>query len=257
MNLLRPAERHLKGLGIQKPSQIDIEAIAYDAGAIIKYRQLAGCEARILGVGDKAVITVDKRAIPSRRRFSAAHELGHWHHHRGRSFICRKDDIGNPKLLPTHPERVADEYAADLLMPQYLFGPIANELKKCSFKSVDALREEFQTSVTATAIRLVDLGPEPAMLICHTHKGRAWFRRPECIPTRWFPQDELDADSYAFDVLNGRDKESRRVLIGADAWFDRWFASKYQIYEESRQISDGEILTLIVFKDEAMLDDEE
>lgn len=256
MSELRPAERLLKELGIRKPSQIDLEAIAFYTGALVKYRPLNGCEARILGVGDNAIITVDDRTIPARQRFSTAHELGHWHHHRGRSFICRQDDIGNPRRLPTDPERVADGYAADLLMPRYLFEPMANETGKCSFKVVDELRNEFKTSITATAIRLAEFGPEPAILVCHTRKGR-WFHRPNRIPDRWFPQDELDADSYAFEVLYGQEKSSRRVLMGAEAWFDRWFAKKYQIYEETRQITDGEILTFLILKDDAMLDDEE
>ena len=45
--------------------------------------------------------------------------------------------------------------------------------------------------------------------------------------------------------------------MGAEAWFDSWFAKKYQLYEETRQITDGKILTILVFKDEAMLDEEE
>lgn len=257
MSTLRPAERHLKELGIRKPSQINLEAIAFHAGALVKYRPLNGCEARILGVGDKAVITVDNRTIPARQRFSTAHELGHWHHHRGRSSVCRQDDIGNPRRFPSDPERVADSYAADLLMPPYLFEPIANKAGKCNFKVVDDLRGEFKTSITATAIRLVEYGPEPAILVCHTQKGREWFRRPDHIPERWFPQKELDADSYAIDVLYGKDDGSRRRLMDAEAWFDSWFAKKYQLYEETRQITDGKILTILVFKDEAMLDEEE
>ena len=255
MNRLSRAEDLLKDLGVTTAGDIDIEAIAYHVGAFIKYRPLDGCEGRIVGTDDRAVITVNSRAIPTRRRFSAAHELGHWHHHRGRSLVCRSDDIGNPTKGPMSPERVPDGYAADLLMPHYLFAPMANQIGETTFRAVEDLRQEFNTSITATAIRLVEYGSEPAMLVCHTANGRRWFYRPCHIPGKWFPQDQLDADSYAMDVLHGKEERSRRVLIGADAWFDWWDAQKYELYEETCRIIDNEILTLLVFKDEDMLDD--
>ena len=84
MNSLAPAEQLLQTLGVTDPRDIDLEAIAFDQGAVVKYRPLDGCEARIIGYGDRAMITVDNRRRPSRVRFSTAHEIGHWHRHRGR-----------------------------------------------------------------------------------------------------------------------------------------------------------------------------
>lgn len=254
MNRLAPAEDLLQSLGITEPGDIDLEAIAYDQGAVIKYRPLDGCEARIFGSGDRAIITVDNRKLPARQRFSAAHELGHWYHHRGRA-VCQPDDIGNPQRNLFHPERVADSYAVDLLMPRYLFVPRANALGRTTYEAVESLAAEFRTSKTATAIRLIELGPEPAMLLCHGPEGRKWFSRPENIPKHWFPRDELDVDSYALDVLQGDERRTRRILIGADAWFDRYGADRLEIYEQSFKVSDDEILTILIFKDEEMLED--
>lgn len=77
MTILAPAERLLRGLGITEPQEIDVEAIAWELGARIKYRPLDNCEARIIGKGDRAIITVNSRSWPRRQRFSVAHELGH------------------------------------------------------------------------------------------------------------------------------------------------------------------------------------
>lgn len=255
MNRLRPAEQLLQSLGITDPRDIDLEAIAFDQGAIVKHRPLNGCEARILGYGDRAVITVDNRHLKSRVRFSTAHELGHWHNHRGRSLMCRSEDIGNPGHSPIHPERVADSYAADLLLPRYLFVPRANALGKATFEALDKLKDDFLTSITATAIRLVEYGPEPAMLVCHGQLGRKWFNRPRHIPERWFPRKDLDADSYAFEVLHGDLTRSRRALMSADAWFDHRGADRFELYEQTLKISEEEILTLLTFKDEEMMND--
>jgi hypothetical protein len=43
--------------------------------------------------------------------------------------------------------------------------------------------------------------------------------------------------------------------IGADAWFDRPEAARYEVHEQSTRISADEILTLVLIGDEAMLED--
>ena len=57
-------------LGIERPEQIDPELIAWENGALVKYRPLDRCEAIIVGTQRRAIITVNSRAIPTRRRFS-------------------------------------------------------------------------------------------------------------------------------------------------------------------------------------------
>jgi hypothetical protein len=252
---LRPAELLLQSLGIRDPRDIDLEAIAFDQGALVRHHALDGCEARIVGHGNRAVITVDDRKPLTRRRFSIAHELGHWKYHRGRSLICRPDETRDLNRSSLDPERVADFYAADLLFPRQLFIPRANALRGTTFESVDALSKEYTTSLSATAIRLVEYGPEPAMLVCHGPNGRKWFVRPRKIPERWFPSGELAAESSAVDVLYGKSRSNHRMLVDADAWFDRRDASQFEIYEQSFKISDDEILTLLVITNEEMLEE--
>ena len=255
MTPLRPAEKLLQELGVTDPRDIDLEAIAYDQGALVKYRPLNGCEARIVGYGHRGIITVDNRHHPARVRFSTAHELGHWQSHRGRSLACRPEDIGNARGSPLDPERVADRYAADLLLPRYLFKPRAGALGQTTFENIEALATEFATSITATAIRFVEYGPDPAMLVCHGRKGRKWFNRPQLIPERWFPRKELDIDSLAFDVLFGQERRSRRALVDAETWFDSREAGRFELYEQSFKISDENVLSLLIFTDEEMLED--
>src|SRR5262249_39803047 len=110
------AERTLRELGIARPEDIDLDVVAPHLGAKVKYRRLESCEARIIGRENRAIISVEDRMPPERQRFSVGHELGHWHHHRGRCLICRYEDIGNQRLAATNPERVADGYAVDVLM---------------------------------------------------------------------------------------------------------------------------------------------
>lgn len=242
---LRHAEIQLQELGIDDPSDIDIEAIAFHLGATVKYSSLSGCEASIVGVRDKAIIRVDPSVCRERQRFSAAHECGHWTHHHGRSFRCRSTDIENPRRTITDPERVADEYAADLLMPAYIFSVLANKYPFTRFSMIDELREKFHTSLVATALRVVKYGPESSILVCHGPRGREWFRATEKIPEWWFPQSQLDKDSAAFDILSGiKTNAGKRMKMDGDVWFSFKGTDRYEILEESIPYRD-KVLTLI------------
>ena len=247
------AENLLRELGIGRPEEIDLEAIATSQGLKVKHRELQGCEARIVGFGSNGIISVDRRSTPGRIRFSTAHELGHWHRHRGRSLTCRSDDIGNPRRSVTDPERVADSYAADLLMPGYIFDKQALAHGYVSTDAVFELAAQFRTSLTATAIRLVERGPEYAFLISNGPHGRKWFRRHKAIEEKWFPKASLDPDSFAYDLMKEGGSSTERELIDAEAWFDRDDAGEYEVWEESFRISGDEILTLVVVKHEEML----
>jgi hypothetical protein len=253
---LTPAERLLQELGVTEPTDIDLEAIAYYSGARVRTCPLDGCEARIIGVGNQAIITVNAHSSPRRKRFSIAHELGHWKHHRGQSLVCRVDDYRPDNRIS--PERIADRYAADLLMPPYLFSPEVKKHGKLTFKAVAALADAFDTSLTSTAIRAVEANHSPAVLVCHGQTGRRWFTRAPIVPARWFPRDTLDAESFAMSVLYSQKSDiAFPRKIGADAWFDRREAERYEVLEQSVRTAPEEVLTLILLTDAGMLDEEE
>jgi hypothetical protein len=247
-------EQLLQDFGIERPEEIDLHAIAWELGARIKYRELHSCEARIVGQGGRAIITVDSKATPRRKRFSIAHELGHWHHHRGRCLICRTDEIGNRRRSVTDPERVADDYASDLLLPRYLLEPMLKACPRPTLKFVRETAEAFDASATATALKIVETDRFPIMLVSHSQQGRAWFRRAPSVPEHWFPKQELDHESFAFAALFGKNEDRggpRR--IGADAWFDRRGANDFEIYEETFRVAADQICTILFFNDSKML----
>ena len=66
-----------------------------------------------------------------------AHEIGHWHHHRGRILFCGAADIGNPSHNALNPETQADQFASDLLLPDFMFRPVAAKMKRVVLSAVD------------------------------------------------------------------------------------------------------------------------
>lgn len=250
---MRPAEKMLVALGIERPAQIDLEAIAWAGGAVIKYRPLDRCEAMIVGAQHRAIITVNSRSIPTRRRFSIAHEIGHWHHHRGRILFCGAGDIGNPSYSALNPETQADQFASDLLLPDFMFRPIAGKMKRVVLSSVREIADEFKVSATATLLKLVESDRFPLLVVCHNKSGKRWFRRAPMVPGWWFPKDELDAESIAFEMLFGGAAEISYVRnIGADAWFEFRGADRYEIQEQSFLLPNEEVLTLLILPAEGL-----
>jgi hypothetical protein len=168
--------------------------------------------------------------------------------------MCSVDDIGRSAAGELGPERTADRFASRLLMPEYLLRPIAAAYSKADFATVRAISDQFDTSRTATAIRLVDGNYYIACLICHGRNGRKWFTRSPDVPARWFPSKDLSAESFAFDLLFGSASEQAFPRkVGADAWFDRSEAERYEVREQSIRISDGEILSIIFIDNDEML----
>ena len=182
----------------------------------VQYKDLIGCEARLVGYNNRAIVTIRDASDHRRKRFSLAHELGHWNYHRGRSFECRVDDWVEGYSSKPIEEKEADKYASELLMPAYMFGPLAKKIKCPTFDGVKELADIFNTSLTATAIRLVNMNVWPLILVSHSKSGRVWFNRSKDVPERWFPQKELDQDSMAFDMLFGNEDRVRYQKATAD-----------------------------------------
>lgn len=244
----------LQELGIAEPEEIDVEAVAWHLGAKVRYRGLHSCEARIVGRGDRAIITVDEGVAPRRQRFSVGHELGHWRHHRGRCLICRSDEIGDRRRSATDPERIADAYASDLLLPRYLLDPLLGKVRRPTLAAIRGLADRFDASLTATAIKVMEAGRFPMMLVCHDRAGRRWFDASPSVKGKWFPQAELDNESCAFAMLFGNvAEEAFPRMIGADAWFDRPGADRFEILEQSFGLPKDQVATVLTFVDEDML----
>jgi len=249
---LPKADFILNDLGITKPDEIDVEAIAWRLGARVKYERLDHCEAIIVGANDAAIITVNQRASAERQRFSICHELGHWIYHRRRMLLCSADDIERPSAESNNLERVADRFASELLMPAYLFAPLAVGFGRPSMQVVRKLAEMFKTSQTATAIRLVELSQEPMILTCYGRGGRRWFARSQTVKKNWFPSDNLNAETSTFNMLHRNTLQAMPPKsTSATTWFGRWDASRFELTEESIRVATADVLTLLRFKDAA------
>jgi Zn-dependent peptidase ImmA (M78 family) len=253
MNSVTPAERMLIDLGIAEPKEIDLDAIAWTRGAIVNYRPIDGCEATIVGSKRRAVISVNIRSMPERRRFSLAHELGHWYHHRGRILFCGRNDVCNFVNNAMNPERQADGFASDLILPGYMFDPRLRKMKRLTLAAVRELAEEFGASLTETLFKMTVLNRFPMVIVCHNKIERRWFERSKMIQPWWFPSRSLDRQTFAADMLfNGAAEQNFPRKMGADAWFDFKGSDRYEIDEQSFLLPNDEVLTVLTLPEEAI-----
>ena len=109
---------------------------------------------------------VNPKGRPERRRFTIAHELGHFILHRTTqpAFNCDKESvhtgIDSLKLI----EREADDFASNLLMPGDMLRERING-KRIDFHLLGALAKEFGVSLEAMCIRLVKYTEQRAVLV--------------------------------------------------------------------------------------------
>lgn len=248
----RPALSILQELGISEPEDLHIEAIAQYCGATIVYEPLKGCEARLIGYGDRAIITVNRDSSLRRQRFSAGHELGHWMRDRGKiAFVCAASTFAL-EWSDDNPERRANGYAAGLLLPEFMFRPLAQN-QEITFLTVERLANRFRTSMTATAIRLVEQGSFPAMIACSELGRRRWFLRGPAVPEDLWPFTEPGRDTVAYDLLRTSAEPPGPVDVGADGWIDHPDSYRYRLREDSIRVPPNLVLTLLWWKDESQI----
>lgn len=110
------------------------------------------CEAALLPVGDGHQIVLRGASSEQRRRFTIAHEIGHFVLHPLRLAPERGGDPGN--AVWQQQEREADQFAAELLMPEHL----VREAVLREGPDAARLADHFEVSKAAMQTRLRWLG---------------------------------------------------------------------------------------------------
>lgn len=194
----------LMQLGIEKPENLQEILNTLE----IDYKEVElreGFDGALVSAGGTYGMMINKNiTYEARRRFTIAHELGHYWipSHFSEYRICSKLDIGVFDSKKDSIEYEADIFAAEFLMPEKLFkkdvGRVTTKLK-----SIADLSEKYKTSLTATAIRFVDYTLEPCALILLQDKSIRWAKKSRSF--RYELRTRL-TDCYAFDIAeNGED----------------------------------------------------
>jgi Zn-dependent peptidase ImmA (M78 family) len=156
----------LQKYNVSKPP-VDVERLARQAGLRVVEELL---DSEISGMlyreGSRAVILVNQSDVLVRKRFSIAHELGHYHLHEELSvFVDRRVRFrdSNSSQGTIKEEVEANNFAAELLMPEALVLQETVRLRGRRFPLsdedlIEELAKVFQVSRQAMEVRLANLG---------------------------------------------------------------------------------------------------
>jgi Zn-dependent peptidase ImmA (M78 family) len=154
----------LEMFGVTAPP-VDVHRIAQELGfLIVPYEFGEDTSALLLIREDAKVIGVNQSDAPVRVRFSIAHELGHYlSGHEDFSARGKEEKIHiDGRFDWTDPqqrqEQEANEFAAELLMPEHL---LKWELANLGKLDANELARKFNVSEQAMWIQLVDLKLTP------------------------------------------------------------------------------------------------
>lgn len=166
-NLIRAqakAFRIWKDLGDPHPCEVPIEDLAAYRNVFVQEGGMSGAEGRLIRKNSCGIIRAClSEKYPGRRRFTIAHELGHWELHDGRTqALCSVEDMRDYGHSPMEME--ANHFAAELLMPTLHFRTSCGH-KFPSIALIGSLSSEFQTTLTATAIRYASVSSHRVIVI--------------------------------------------------------------------------------------------
>ena len=229
------ANKLLQKLWVQAPGEIDLEALAHKAGKLrIEEGGLDNAEGRIVASASGGTIRVKPGLNPGRRRFTIAHEIGHYILH-PREGLDREDTAANFMLWNDPGEETeANVFAAELLMPELLFKPRAAKGVP-GLALMDRLAVEFSTSVMATAFQYVNYTLEQVALVVSEGGNIKWSVRSKDF---WplVRTGALSGDSAAGEIFAGKYSNTKKMeRTPAYAWLPKFENdSERDIKEDSR-----------------------
>lgn len=162
-----------KELGFPHPREIDLRDLAMFRNVLVREGTLTSSEGRLIRKKNRGIIHIRPGLKPEgRRRFTIAHELGHWELHANYSqFLCSDEDMKDYGRSPLEME--ANHFAAELLMPTLHFRDASAGLDP-NISSIKILAEMFSTTLTATAIRFADVTKHKVIVVWHCDSRIRW-----------------------------------------------------------------------------------
>lgn len=162
----RSVEELLREKSVRRPP-VPIEKLAGAVGLRISYApaddEVSGA---LIRTAKETVIGVNSRHHANRRRFTIAHELGHFRLHRGVAVHVDEDFRVNLRDEKSSEgvdweEVEANRFAAELLMPTSFLLRDVETFKNIDSRAIRLLAARYQVSAHAMEIRLANLGLAP------------------------------------------------------------------------------------------------
>lgn len=233
------------------PLPVPVEDIASLAGiSRIEAITSDGFEGALISNPEKSdgAIFYNVNRPKPRRRFTIAHELGHfllpWH--RQSTFNCTSDDIS----LRTNAdwEVQANQFAAELLMPPQLVKRRLKDWKDPELAHITALADGFGTSFEMTARRMAELSEYACAFVFSKDNEVRYSVKSEYFTEKLCIRKGNGLPSKSSSRQNNTDPEDWFEL-DATWWLQERRGSEFPetVYEQTLCQDDGYKVTLLTY----------
>lgn len=215
------AELLLQRFGVSgKP---DLAALCRSLGLRVREKYFDGFDGvlRRSKTQQKGIIGVNARiGEASRKRFTMAHEIAHFviPYHRELQSPCETGNIDAFSRTLVRPELEANEFAAELLLPEKQVATRFT-LDNPSLATISAVAGEFESSLSATAWRFLELTREACAIVWSVSGKSVWYRTNEALPFPMAVKSLPWPSSMAAKLFAGETVQGGMRQVDADTWF--------------------------------------
>jgi Zn-dependent peptidase ImmA (M78 family) len=168
-----------------------------------------------------------------RRRFTIAHEIGHYILHGDHQIPCSPRVIEGWKEGQPKPEREADTFASELLLPTNETVQYLNKRWPAIEVVVD-VADHFGASLMAAGRKFCDVASQACAVVWSSQRQIRWFHGSPAFAHFIEVGKEIDFDSIAFRAYEGKPLPGEMEEVPAEAWIkSSWLKEDAVISEQT------------------------
>lgn len=203
--------------------------------------------------GTGGAIFLSPKQDGGRRRFSLAHEIGHYHLQTHRQLRQHGARCGEAAMHAgaadaAHLEWEANDFASELLMPTRLFGADAAR-RDFSVATARELASDryFDVSVTAAACRMTQLSTESCAIVMSSNGKVHWARRSAAMRIPGLRRGmSIGTGTVASASFSGGTGEMQPLEVDVDAWLEPRYPVHGRLLESTHVIgTTGQVLSML------------
>ncbi|MBK9215828.1 MAG: ImmA/IrrE family metallo-endopeptidase [Chloracidobacterium sp.] len=185
---------------------------------------------------------------PARRRFTVLHEVAHFilPGHGQDECYCTSAQIESWRNdAIRRQEYEANRFASELLLPSRVLYPIVNS-RDLTLARIKELAAQFDTSLTATTVKSVDVTEESCAVICSVNRKVKWVHKSETFHYN-IPAMILGQDCLAGQLFEDGATQQLEGPVAASSWTENDNVERgKEFWEESISMPFyGSVLTIL------------